>query len=150
MLNVGDKAPDFSLPDQDGVIFSLSDLKDKANVVIYFYPKDDTPGCTAESCSFRDNLSTFNAHNTKIVGISTDSVESHKLFAKKHQLPFTLLSDKHKTVQKLYGVRNFFGLMPGRATFIIDRSGIIRFVFSSHIDIQRHVDDSLKILQELR
>jgi peroxiredoxin Q/BCP len=149
MLKAGDKAPDFVLPDQNGKDFKLSELRDKENVILYFYPKDHSPGCTAQSCSFRDNASLIKSHGTTVVGISSDSISSHRDFARNHALPFKILSDTNHQVEKLYGVRSFFGFMPGRATYVIDKLGFIRYVFSSHLNIQGHVDKSLEIIKKL-
>ena len=123
-INVGDKAPSFKLKNQDAKVISLSDLKGKP-VVLYFYPKDDTPGCTKEACNFRDEFPKFGKMKAEIIGVSTDSVESHKKFANKYKLPFNLLSDEKKEVVEKYGVwkeKNMYGkkyMGIERTTFII-------------------------------
>jgi peroxiredoxin Q/BCP len=111
--------------------------------VIYFYPKDDTTGCTIEACRFRDDFDSFRVTGAEVIGISDDSSESHHQFASKYGLPFTLLSDKGGTVRKLYGVKKLLGVIPGRVTFVIDRKGIVRHVFSSQSSPARHVEEAL-------
>lgn len=149
MLKSGDSAPDFALPDQTGTLVKLSALLKKSAVVIYFYPKDHTPGCTEQSCSFRDNYGAFKAHGAQIVGISADSTTSHEGFAKAHSLPFPLLSDASSTVAKSFGVTKKFGLLPGRVTFVIDQKGVIRYAFSSQFDIGSHIDKTLDTVKSL-
>ena len=145
---VGSRAPDFTLPDQDGKEVTLSDLVKEKAVVLYFYPKDETPGCTAEACAFRDSYEVFSKAGAEVVGVSSDSVSSHQAFAGHHQLPFILLSDEGGKVRKQYGARSLLGLMPGRVTYVIDRDRVIRHVFSSQLDAQRHVREALAILND--
>src|SRR5512135_3583216 len=128
---VGDPAPDFSLRSQDGEEVRLSDLLGRGNVVVYFYPKDRTPGCTAEAGAFRDSYPKFGELGAEVVGISSDSVGSHKGFASECDLPFKILSDSDGEVRRKYGVSSTMGLVPGRVTYVIDRRGIVRYVFSS-------------------
>ncbi|MFQ4141570.1 peroxiredoxin [Chlorogloeopsis sp. ULAP02] len=142
-VKVGDTAPDFTLPSQDGTSVSLKDFRGKS-VVLYFYPKDDTPGCTVESCAFRDRYEVFQSAGAEIIGISGDSPESHQKFAAKYQLPFTLLSDKGDKVRKLYGATTAFGLIPGRVTYVIDKNGVVQYVFDSMLNFKAHVEESLK------
>jgi peroxiredoxin Q/BCP len=149
-IKVGDAAPDFSLPSQSGEIVSLKDFLGKKVVVVYFYPKDDTPGCTAESCAFRDRYQVFQDAGAEVIGISGDSPESHTKFATKHQLPFTLLSDTGNQVRKLFGVPATFGLLPGRVTYVIDQQGVVRNVFNSQLNFKGHIDAALKTLQEIQ
>src|SRR5215217_1787775 len=118
-VDVGSKAPNFTLPSQSGGLVSFRDSLGEKPVVLFFYPKDDTPGCTKEACTFRDEYEQFSELDTEVIGISSDSVDSHKSFAKKHNLPFTLLSDKGEKVRRLYNVPNTFGLFPGRVTYVI-------------------------------
>ena len=125
---VGDRAPDFTLADAEGKPVSLADFRGKRAVVLYFYPKDDTPGCTKEACSFRDSYEEFTQAGAEVIGVSSDSGSSHQGFAKKHRLPFTLLSDPGGAVRKKYGVPATLGLLPGRVTFVIDREGVVRHV----------------------
>nr|WP_290227081.1 peroxiredoxin [Trichocoleus desertorum] len=148
-VEVGSVAPDFTLPDQTGAPVNLKDLIGQKNIVLYFYPKDDTPGCTKESCGFRDSYTVFQDAGAEVIGISADSPESHQQFAAKYQLPFTLLSDTGSQVRKLYGVPATLGLLPGRVTYVIDRQGIVRHIFKSQLNFQAHVEESLKALRQL-
>jgi peroxiredoxin Q/BCP len=145
-LKAGMSAPDFELPDQNGQLVRLSQFRGQRAVVVYFYPKDDTGGCTAEACRFRDEFAQFRAVNAEILGISSDSSESHAKFAAKYNLPFTLLSDKGGLVRKLYGVKKTLGIIPGRATYIVDRDGILLHVFSSQLEPVRHITEALSAL----
>ncbi|HEX4135491.1 MAG TPA: peroxiredoxin [Bryobacteraceae bacterium] len=142
----GTPAPDFELPDQHGNLVRLNQYRGKSAVVIYFYPKDDTSGCTIEACRFRDDFEKFRVIGAEILGISDDSTSSHEKFASKYNLPFTLLSDKGGRVRKLYGVKKTFGVIPGRVTFVIDRNGVVRHVFSSQSSPARHVEEALVAL----
>jgi len=149
-IEVGIKVPDFSLSDQNGKLFHLSDVLGKKNLVIYFYPKDNTQGCTKEACSFRDSYQDFTDAGAEVIGISSDSKSSHKDFAGKHNLPFILLSDEDKTVRKLFGVpSDLFGFIPGRVTYIVDKQGIARYIFKSQTQVEKHVSESLRILKTL-
>ncbi len=141
-------APDFALPNQHKEVVQLTDLRGQY-VVLFFYPKDDTSGCTAEACRFRDEFERFSEAGAQVIGVSDDSPESHRKFISRYNLPFTLLSDKEGRVRKLYGVKKTFGLIPGRVTFIIDRGGIVRHVFSSQSSPTKHVDEALAELQRL-
>jgi peroxiredoxin Q/BCP len=141
----GDKAPDFTLQNQDGKSVTLSSLKGK-KVVLFFYPKDFSPGCTREACHFRDSFEDFTEAGAEVVGVSADSVESHKKFIESNLLPYTLLSDNKGEVAKLYGVSGF--LLPGRTTFIMDSDGVILHIFSSQTNMRAHIDESLKILKK--
>ena len=125
---VGDKAPDFSLPSDDGQLISLSDYKDRQTVVLYFYPKDNTPGCITEACSFRDRLEEYKAAGVAVIGISTDDAESHKDFRETHKLNFTLIADTKKKAVEAYGALSSLGFAR-RMTFVIDKSGIIRKIY---------------------
>jgi peroxiredoxin Q/BCP len=148
-VKVGDRAPDFTLPTQKtGESFHLYDMIGKAAIVLYFYPKDDTPGCTAEACSFRDSYEVFQEAGAEVVGISSDSEASHQRFANKYKLPFILLSDLGGVVRKFYGVPATFGLLPGRVTYVIDKQGIVRHIFSSQFAPQQHIVEALRVLQE--
>jgi peroxiredoxin Q/BCP len=148
-IKVGDTAPNFSLPAQNGSTVSLQDFRGKKAVVLYFYPKDDTPGCTAESCAFRDQYEVFKSAGAEVIGVSGDSEESHQRFATKYNLPFILLSDQGNKVRKEYGATAAFGLFPGRVTYVIDQEGIVRYVFDSMLNFQGHVEEALKTLQQL-
>jgi thioredoxin-dependent peroxiredoxin len=116
-------------------------------VVLFFYPKDDTPGCTKQACAFRDDYEEFGKLDAEVIGVSSDSVDSHGRFASKHDLPFTLLSDEGGKVRKLYGVKNSFGLFPGRVTYVIDEGGVVRHIFSSQLGVEKHVEEALQALQ---
>lgn len=148
-LKVGDFAPDFILKDQHGEVCRLSAFKGKSNVVLYFYPKDDTPGCTVEACGFRDHYYEFQNAGTEILGISSDNNTSHLKFASKHKLPFILLSDMGSKVRKLYNIPNSFLFIPGRVTFVIDKLGIIRYIFNSQLQADKHVQEAIKMLDQL-
>jgi thioredoxin-dependent peroxiredoxin len=149
-VGVGSKAPDFTLPSQSGEMVSLTVFLGERVVILYFYPKDDTPGCTKEACAFRDEHEEFGKLNAEVIGISSDSVESHKRFAEKHNLSFTLLSDEGGKVRRMYGVPNTFGIFPGRVTYVIDEAGVVRHVFSSQIGAVKHVEGALKSLAAIR
>jgi thioredoxin-dependent peroxiredoxin len=148
--HVGDPAPDFTLPASTGETISLSDFRGRAEVVLFFYPKDNSPACSAEACSFRDSYEAFRDAGAEVIGISADSLESHNRFAKQFRLPFLLLSDSGGSVRSRYGVSRTFGLIPGRATFLIDKQGIVRHVFSSQFQPNKHVTEMLGILRKLR
>jgi peroxiredoxin Q/BCP len=144
---IGDFAPAFNLIDQNGDEFYLKEFIGKERIIIYFYPKDETPGCVAEACGFRDNFDEFANLNSKVIGISKDSVRSHAKFAKHHNLPYVLLSDPKKEVVNLYGVESsLLGLLPGRKTFIIDKKGIVTHIFDYQFKAKQHVTDTLKAL----
>lgn len=148
-VQVGAVAPDFTLTSQAGEPISLKDFRGRKCVVLYFYPKDDTPGCTKESCGFRDRYEDFLQAGAEVIGISSDSIDSHQNFATKYQLPFTLLSDAGDRVRKLYGVPATFGLLPGRVTYVIDKDGIVRHIFDSQFNFQGHIDESLQTLARI-
>lgn len=149
-LQKGDKCPIFSLPDQHGTIVNIEDLIGTKNLIIYFYPKDETPGCTKEACSFRDSYDDFKDLGCEVIGISSDSVNAHKQFAEKHRLSFILLADTKKEVRKQFGVpASLFGLLPGRVTYIIDKNGIIQGVFNSQTDPFGHIKNALEIVRGL-
>jgi peroxiredoxin Q/BCP len=148
-LSVGDKAPDFTLPLSSGEPVTLSQLYGQKTVVLYFYPKDDTPGCTVEACTFRDRFDEFSAAGAEVVGVSADSAVSHDRFAAKHRLPMKLLSDADGRLRSLFGVRATLGIFPGRVTFVIDRTGTIRHVFVSLLRFARHAEEALEVVRRL-
>jgi peroxiredoxin Q/BCP len=148
-VKVGDKAPDFTLPSQLGDNVTLSEYFGKKNIVLYFYPKDETRGCTREACEFRDQYDVFTSLGAEVIGVSAQSVESHKSFATHHGLPFILLSDEKNEVRQLYGATSTMGIIPGRVTYIIDKKGIVRHVFSSQFQPEKHIEEALKMLKEL-
>jgi peroxiredoxin Q/BCP len=129
---------------------SLRDFLGKKPVILYFYPKDDTPGCTKEACAFRERHEDFRELNAEVIGISSDPVESHRSFAAKHELPFTLLSDEGGKVRKLYGASSTFGLVPGRVTYVLDEEGVVRHIFSSQLGVEEHVEEALEALRSIR
>ncbi len=150
-LEVGDTIPAFILKDQNNTNFDIEKFRGKKPMVIYFYPKDDTPGCTKEACSFRDEFEVFSDLNVEVIGISSDDVASHKKFAEKYHLPFTLLADTKKKVRKLFGVPNsLLGLIPGRVTYVINKNGIIVHIFDSQFGAEKHITESLSILKEMK
>jgi len=148
-VNVGSVAPDFTLPSQSGEMVSLGDFLGKRPVILFFYPKDNTLGCTREACAFRDSFEELGKLDAEVIGISSDSVDSHSAFAEKHRLPFTLLSDQGGKVRRLYGVPNTFGFFPGRVTYVIDTEGVVRHVFSSQIGVEKHVEEALMTLRSI-
>jgi len=147
-VKAGDKAPNFEGPTSDGTRLGLKDFAGKKNVVLYFYPKDDTPGCTKEACSFRDNLDSVRKTGAEIIGVSLDSVESHKKFASKYKLPFPLISDKEKRIAQAYGVLRDTGTSTNRVTFIIDKAGNIAKVFPK-VDVTKHTEEVVEALKAL-
>jgi len=150
-IKIGSSVPAFILPDQNGKLFDINTVLGNKNLVIYFYPKDDTPGCTKEACSFRDQYEVFNQENAMIIGISSQSVESHKVFAEKYHLSFTLLSDEGNDIRKLFGVpTNFLGLLPGRVTYIVDKKGKVVYMINSQTQPTKHVEEALKVLKGLK
>lgn len=146
-LKVGDKAPDFSLKDDSGKVRTLSDFEGK-RVVVYFYPKNDTPGCTKEACSFRDNYDMFAKEDIVVLGISYDSVESHQKFKEKYNLPFILLSDEKKEVAKLYNASGgLMNLFAKRMTYMLDEQGKIIHIFEN-VAVTEHADDVMQVYKE--
>jgi peroxiredoxin Q/BCP len=148
-IKVGDNAPDFTLPSQMGDKVKLSEFFGKKNVVLYFYPKDETIGCTKEACAFRDSYDVFTDMGAEVLGVSGQSVESHKGFASHYGLPFLLLSDVDNRVRQLYGVPTTMGIIPGRVTYIIDKKGVVRHIFNSQYQPEKHVQEALDMLKKL-
>ena len=148
LLAIGDQAPEITARRRDGSELTLSSLRGR-QVLVYFYPKDDTPGCTVEACGFRDRYDAFQDAGAAVVGISSDSTDSHDRFASKHKLPMTLLSDGDGRVRALFGVRSTLGLMPGRATFVLDASGVVRHVFVSQLRAGKHVEEALAVVRRI-
>ncbi len=150
-IEIGSSIPTFELLDQDGNNFRIADVIGKKNLVIFFYPKDDSPSCTKEACSFRDQFAVFEDADALVIGISGQSVESHKKFAEKYRLKYTLLSDKGNKIRKEFGVpTNLFGLIPGRVTYIINKAGKVEYIFSSQVEATKHVDESIRILKGMK
>ena len=148
-VGVGDVAPDFTLPDQFGKPVQLRDLVGRKTVVLYFYPKDETPGCTLEARAFRDRYQEFAAQDAEVIGVSSDSIKSHHRFAARQDLPFVLLSDRGSAVRELYGVEKTLGLLPGRVTYVIDKAGVVRRTYSSQVRATRHTREALEALRAL-
>lgn len=150
-LQVGDRVPDFTLKDQDGNLFDVKSVRGEKKMVIFFYPEDGSYGCTREACYFRDLSESFADTDTVIIGISGQSVESHKSFAEQFKLNYPILSDEGDHIRKLFGVpSSFFGMMPGRVTYIADNEGRIAHIFRSQMQVERHVDEALKIVLLLK
>ncbi len=150
-IKVGDLAPDFALLTSVDGAEHLKDFRGRKSIVLYFYPKDETPGCTAEACAFRDSYKDFKDAGAEVIGVSSDSEESHQQFASHHRLPFVLISDPDSALRKLYGVPSEdtpqYGLIPGRVTYVIDKQGIVRLVFSSVFSPQQHITEALTIVK---
>jgi peroxiredoxin Q/BCP len=147
VVKVGNNAPLFALADQDGKVWDLDEHLGKKVIVIFFYPKDDTPGCLKEACAFRDKYEEFIKLGAEVIGISSDDQRSHSDFVAKYNLPFRLLSDPDKKVRKEYGALDLF--LPGRVTYIIDKKGIVRHVFSSQSQATKHIDEAFRMVEEL-
>jgi thioredoxin-dependent peroxiredoxin len=149
-IKVGEKAPDFSLPAQDGSTVSLKDFAGKKSVVLYFYPKDNVMVCKKQACLIRDQYQDFLDAGAEVIGVSQDSMESHKSFVSERKLPFRLLSDPKGSLRKLYGVPSSAGaLLPGRVTFVIDPQGVVRLSFNSLLDADKHVSEALRVLKTI-
>jgi thioredoxin-dependent peroxiredoxin len=146
MLQKGDKVQDFSLPDQNGNIVTLSKILKDKKVVLYFYPKNFTAGCTKEACTFRDDYELFLKSGAEVIGVSHDSEKSHAQFAQKYMLPFILVSDENATVRKSFGVPKILGFLTMRATFIIDRDGTILKTFTAPWQYDAHISEALEVL----
>jgi len=150
---IGKVAPDFTLPSTTGEPVSLKQFKGKKTVILYFYPKDETPGCTKEACEFRDYSAEFDKHNAVILGVSTDPMDSHIKFRDKHRLPFPLLSDEDAAISKLYGVykqKNLYGkkyMGIERTTFVIDKTGRIAQIYPK-VKVEGHIQDLLEFVGE--
>jgi peroxiredoxin Q/BCP len=148
-VKVGDRAPEFELEALSGDKVRLSDFLGKKNVVLFFYPRDETAGCTLEACTFRDAYEDFIDVGAEVIGVSADSLDSHKRFAYRHHLPFILLSDPKGLVGARYDVRKALGIFPGRVTFLIDKDGIVRHVTDGRLRFKDHVTESLEVLRSM-
>ncbi|MDT7876368.1 MAG: peroxiredoxin [Sulfolobaceae archaeon] len=144
-LKIGDQAPDFEGVTEEGKVIRLSDFKGKY-VILYFYPKDDTPGCRAEALSFKENFGELTKLNAVIIGVSADSPESHKKFKEKYGLPFILVSDEENKIRELYGAKGF--LLPPRITFVIDPEGKIIHIYSSQMNPTSHVKEAVEVIKK--
>ncbi|MFM7206498.1 MAG: peroxiredoxin [Planctomycetaceae bacterium] len=143
-VSVGDHAPAFTAPLQDGGTFDSASLLGRRWLVLFFYPKDETPVCTKEACAFRDSYERFAAAGAEVVGVSSDSAASHARFAARHRLPFPIVADTDRRLRKLFGVSNPLGVIPGRVTYVIDRDGVVRLVFSALFASDEHVRRALE------
>jgi peroxiredoxin Q/BCP len=149
-LKEGDKIPNFRAKDTNGNDFDSQELIGQKPLVIYFYPKDNTPGCTVQACSFRDQYEDFKDLGAEVIGISSDSIASHQKFAQQYKLPFILLSDSDKKIRKLFGVPSgLFGILPGRVTYVADKTGTIIMVFDSMM-AKRHIPKALEAIRKLQ
>ena len=149
-ISEGDKFPSFRLPNQEGQIIDSTNFLGRKPLVIYFYPKDETAGCTAQACAFRDSYQDFRDAGAEVIGISSDSSDDHQKFAEHHRLPFVLLADAKGEFRNTVGVPgSMLGLLPGRVTYIIDKAGIVRYIFNSQLNIKKHISESLKVLTSL-
>lgn len=148
-IRVGDEAPVFQGLTQEGKPFSLAEQRGKSAVVLYFYPKDNTAVCTAEACAFRDAYEDFVAAGAVVVGVSSDTQESHQEFAARQRLPFVLIADPGGALRNLYGVPKTLWFLPGRVTYVIDKQGIVRHIFNAALASQKHVDEALRIVRQL-
>jgi peroxiredoxin Q/BCP len=149
MANVGDKIPDFQLKNENDEMINIADYQGQP-MVIFFYPKDDSPGCTIEACAFRDSFQDFTDAGVTVFGVSVDSPKSHTAFKAKHRLPYTLLSDEGNKLRKKFNVpTDMFGLMPGRVTYVIDKAGIVQHLFKSQLKVEQHVQEALEVIKRL-
>jgi peroxiredoxin Q/BCP len=147
-IEVGSRIPAFKLPDQNGKIFDIKSVLHKKNLVIYFYPKDGTSGCTKEACTFRDQYDVFKNYDAAIIGISGDNVASHKEFAQKNHLNFILLADEGNTIRKLFGVpSSMMGAVPGRVTYVVNKKGVVIHVFNSLTKPEKHIQEAITALK---
>ena len=148
-LKIGDKIPNFIAKDSNGNDFDSQTLVGIKPLVIYFYPKDNTPGCTAQACGFRDQYEDFKDLGADVIGISSDSIASHQEFTKHYKLPFILLSDPDQKIRKLFGVHSrIFGLLPGRVTYIIDKNGVVQMIFDSML-ATKHIAKALETIKKI-
>lgn len=149
-LDKGDRLPPFKVLDQDRTAWTDQDMLGQGPVVIYFYPRDETPVCTAEACQFRDEFAAFTDAGARVFGVSADSPESHTGFAARHRLPFRLLADENNAMKTAFGVKSTLGVLPGRVTFVFDSEGVARHVFSSQLQAKKHVAEALRVIGSLR
>jgi peroxiredoxin Q/BCP len=150
MLSAGDQAPEFEGRLASGKLLRLRDLRDRRHVILYFFPKDFTPGCTKEACGFRDRRAEIAALDAEIIGVSLDTPEKHGAFAERYELPYPLVSDRDAAIATAYGVQRLGGWLPTkRVTFVIDKQGIVRRVIHSEFNIDLHIDEAMETLREL-
>jgi peroxiredoxin Q/BCP len=148
-VRIGDPAPDFTLAAHTGRQVSLAEFRGRKGVVLFFYPRDGSPVCTKEACSFRDAYEDFVQAGAVVIGVSSDSLESHQDFASGHRLPFVLLADTDGSLRRAYGVPSTLGVLPGRVTYVIDKQGVVRHILSSQFSATRHVSEALSIVRRL-
>jgi peroxiredoxin Q/BCP len=148
-IGIGDQAPLFSATSQRGEPISLAEFLGKKVVVLYFYPRDGTAMCTAEACGFRDAYEDFTAAGAVVIGVSRDSPDRHRRFIDRQRLPFLLISDHDGTLEKAFGVPKLLGFLPGRTTYVIDKSGVVRHIFTAHFSAGRHIAEALRVVREL-
>jgi peroxiredoxin Q/BCP len=148
-LQPGDPAPPLTAVAHNGQTISLADFVGQRVVVIYFYPRDNTPVCTAEACAFRDAYEQFVEAGAVVIGVSASSLDSHRAFAERQRLPFLLLSDADGAIRQAFGVPQTWGIFPGRVTYVIDRQGIVRHVFNAQFAARQHVEEALRVVREL-
>lgn len=148
-IRTGDRAPDFVAESHDGAPLKLEELLRTGPLVLYFYPRDETPGCTAQACAFRDAYEDFVDAGAQVIGVSSDDEQSHAAFATRHRLPFPLIADSDGSLRMAYGVRRTLGLLPGRVTFVIDSSGVVRHVFSAQFRAERHIAEALDVIRTM-
>jgi peroxiredoxin Q/BCP len=150
-IKTGDRFPEFTLPDHDNKPYSFPQDQKGSPLVLYFYPKDETPGCTKEACSFRDSHEQFMDEGVTVIGVSNDSPEKHRRFRKAHRLPFRLLSDRGNKLRKTVGVpSDLLGLLPGRVTYIIDGDGLVKKIINSQMNTERHIRESLQVIKSFK
>lgn len=149
-MNIGDHAPDFTLPDQNGNTMRLSEIAPGKTLVVFFYPKDGLPVCTMEACSFRDNQHSFEKYNAQVVGVSSDGIQSHHGFASKNHLDFPLLSDEGGKVRELWHVPTTLGFLPGRVTYVLDSGGVVRYIYSAQMEAAKHAENALDAVRKLQ
>ena len=148
-IAVGQRAPAVDHEAHDGSRIVIGDGGDQTITVLYFYPADETKGCTAQACSFRDDYEAFEDAGARVVGVSGDSLDKHRSFAENHRLPFPLISDRSGALRKAYDVRRTLGLIPGRVTFVIDAKGVVRHVFDSQLRATQHVREAVEVVKSL-
>lgn len=149
MMKIGQIAPDFTLPDHQRNRFNLGQHLGKGPIVIFFYPKDDSPVCTAEACAFRDKFQIFQTMGALVVGISSDLEDSHQNFVNKNRLPYILLTDEKGEVRDAFGVPKKFGISPGRVTYILDKQGVVRGIYDNLLNGKSHADEALAIIRKM-
>ena len=150
MIKIGDKIPNFTAKDLNGNDFDIQNYMGKKPLVIYFYPKDNTAGCTIQACSFRDQYQDFTDLGAEVIGISSDSVASHQKFSEQYKLPFILLSDSDQKIRNLFGVpKGLLGLVPGRVTYVIDKEGIVKMIFDNGLMVKKHISKALDAIKKI-